>query len=240
MSGPERDEKIIQDDKISRKDISSEEQSKASLSKPEPTEEQDPGTQALSAPPLENNPTNLSPQATPSAPSEEGFLWHVVRVQSGKEDKVKATLESRVDALGMKDKIQQIVVPTELISEIRKDSKRVVKRKLYPGYVMVYMIKTVDTHSLLKSTPGIGDLAGIMSETEVDRMLMSCGHTKDKPKPKVSFRKGQSIKIKEGPFENYEGIVDEVNEHKGNLKVKISIFGRYTQVELGFWQVESV
>ncbi|NUM33273.1 MAG: transcription termination/antitermination factor NusG [Candidatus Brocadiae bacterium] len=172
---------------------------------------------------------------------EDTLQWYVVRVQSGKEDKVKAALENRVIALGIQDKIQQIVVPTELISEIRKGSKRVVERKLYPGYVMVYMIKNQDTHYMLKSTPGIGEFAGMMSEKEVEQMLASCGQTKDnKPKPKVSFCKGQSIKIKEGAFENYKGIVDEINEQKGIVKVRIKIFGRFTQIELGYWQVESV
>ena len=79
-----------------------------------------------------------------------------------------------------------------------------------------------------------------MSETEAERILLTCVHAKDKPKPKVSFQKGQVIRIKEGAFENYDGIVDEVNEQKGNIKVGIEIFGRYTQVEVSFWQVESV
>ena len=170
----------------------------------------------------------------------EALYWYVVRVQSGKEDKVKVALENRVKALGIQDKIQQIIVPTELISDIRKGSKRVIERKLYPGYIMVYMIKNQDTHYMLKSTPGIGEFAGMMSEQEVEQMMASCGHTKDKPKPKVSFCKGESIKIKEGAFENYKGIVDEINEQKGIVKVRIKIFGRFTQIELGFWQVESL
>ncbi len=232
MTLPERDEKNIEKSSIQ----ATEEISKENLSETEEI------SQKISL----QEPSSLTARDIPSADSsskekkEEKLQWYVVRVQSGKEDKVKATLENRVIALGMQDKIQQIVVPTELISEIRKGSKRVVERKLYPGYIMVYMIKNQETHYMLKSTPGIGEFAGMMSEQEVEQMLASCGHTKDKPKPKVSFYKGQSIKIKEGAFENYRGIVDEINDQKGIVKVRIKIFGRFTQIELGYWQVESV
>jgi transcriptional antiterminator NusG len=166
--------------------------------------------------------------------------WYVIRVQSGKEDRVRAALEKRVPAMGMQDKISRILVPTELVSEIRKGFKRVIERKLYLGYVMVEMILTEETHFFIKSTPGVGDIAGKMSESEAERILINWINTKDKPKPKVSFQINQNIKIKEGAFENYEGVVDEVNEQKGIVKVRIEIFGRYTQVELGYWQVESM
>ena len=186
--------------------------------------------------------TESPTQATPYPPSEslDPPLWYVLRVQSGKEDRVKANLENRTKAMGLEDKILKVVVPSELVSEIRKGYKRVVERKIYPGYVMVQMLKNETTHYLVKSTPGVGDFAGVMSDNEVERMLLTCDHDKEKPKPKVCFRKGQSIKIKEGAFENYDGIVDEVNEQKGIVKVRIGIFGRYTQVELGYWQVEII
>lgn len=180
-----------------------------------------------------------SEESSEKVASEE-TKWYVLRVQSGREDKVKNTLEKRVASMGMSDEIPQIMVPSELVSEIRKGFKRIVERKLYPGYVMVEMTMSEDAHYLVKSTPGVGDFAGAMSESEVERMLMVCCQAEDKPKPKISFRKGQSIKIKEGAFENYDGIVDDVNEQKGIVKVRIGIFGRYTQVELGYWQVESL
>lgn len=172
--------------------------------------------------------------------------WYILRVQSGKEDRVKNNLEKRVIASNLQDVISDVVVPSELVSEIKKgNNKRVVERKLYPGYVMVEMALTDDAHFLVKSTPGVGDFVGTphpipMSEEEVERMLANCSQVKDKPKPKVSFKKGQNIKIKEGPFENFDGIVDEVNEQKGIVKVVVTIFGRYTQVELEYWQVESL
>lgn len=180
----------------------------------------------------------LQQKTAQNSPTEK--YWYVIRVQSGKEERVKAALEKRVAALGIQDKVSNILVPTELVSEIRKGFKKVVERKLYLGYVMVEMVLTEETHFLLKSTPGIGDIAGKMSENEAERILLNCVHAKDKPKPKVSYQTGQTIKIKEGAFENYDGIVDEVNEQKGIVKVRIEIFGRYTQVELGYWQVESI
>lgn len=184
----------------------------------------------------------------PTSEDLEEKRWYILRVQSNKEDRVKTNLERRV--LSVKDSVKQkfgrIVVPTELVSEIKKGFKRVVQRKLYPGYVMIEMVVNDETQYLVKSTPGVGDFVGPptmpvpMSDDEVERMLHNCSQTKDKPKPKVSFKKGQNIKIKEGPFENFDGIVDDVNEQKGIVKVIVGIFGRYTQVELEFWQVESL
>lgn len=231
MNLPERDEKISEKERDENlEESSSQPEENLNLS-----EEISPKDSLQETSSLSNK--DIS---TVSLPKEERLHWYVVRVQSGKEDKVKASLENRVVALGMQDKIQEIQVPTELISDIRKGSKkRVIEKKLYPGYIMVYMIKNEDTHYMLKSTPGIGEFAGMMTQEEVDQMKASCGHTKDKPKPKVSFYKGESIKIKEGAFENYKGIVDEINEQKGIVKVRIKIFGRFTQIELGYWQVES-
>ncbi len=162
--------------------------------------------------------------------------WYVLRVQSGKEDKVRTSLESRVASMNMSDQILQVMVPTETISELRKNSKRVIHRKLYPGYVMVQMVKTEKTHYLVKTTPGVGDFAGEMSESEVERMMIAC-NTQVPIQP--NFYKGQIVRIKEGhAFQNYDGVVDEVNEEKQSLKVRIEIFGRYTQVDLEYWQVE--
>lgn len=179
-------------------------------------------------------------------PRDFNKKWYILRVQSGKEDRVRVNLEKRISAMHMEDQISRVVVPVELVSEIKKNFKRVVERKLYPGYVMIEMVLNDETQFLVKSTPGVGDFVGTpsspvpMSDVEIERMLANYSQTKDKPKPKVSFRKGQNIKIKEGPFENFDGIVDEVNEQKGIVKVIVGIFGRYTQVELEYWQVESL
>lgn len=173
-------------------------------------------------------------------PQKPAKKWYVVRVQSGREDRVQSNIEKRVKDLGLEQEISKVLVPKELITEIRKNVKRVVERKLYPGYVIVEMVMTEELHYTLRSIPGVGEIAGEMSESEAERLLLACDHGKDKPKPKVAFQKGQIIKIKEGPFEDYDGIVDEVNEQRGIIKVRIEIFGRHTQVELGYWQVESV
>ncbi len=181
-----------------------------------------------------------------SASPNPDMKWFILRVQSNKEDRVRLGLEKKIAASTAGDLFSRVVVPTELVSEVKKGQKKVVERKLYPGYVMVEMIMSDESRHIVKSTPGVGDFVGSpskpvpMSEEEVERMLFNCSQTKDKPKPKISFRKGQNIKIKEGPFENFDGIVDEVNEQKGIVKVVVAIFGRYTQVELEFWQVESL
>jgi transcriptional antiterminator NusG len=174
--------------------------------------------------------------------------WFVLRVQSGREDKVKASLESRIELMNLKDKIDQVLVPTEKIAETCKNykrvektteaRKRVIERKIYPGYVIVHMTLDENTHYIVRSVPGVGDFAGTLTEQEINQMLDTCKHSQDKPKPKVTFVIGQTIKIKEGAFENYEGVVDEINEDKAVIKVRIGIFGRFTQVELKYWQVE--
>lgn len=172
--------------------------------------------------------------------------WYILRVQSGKEDKVKSNLEKKIAANNAGDKIGRVIVPNELVSEVKKGTKRVVERKLYPGYVMIEMILTEEMYHLVKGTMGVGDFVGPptkpvpMSEKEVERILVNFAQTQEKPKPKTAFNKGQSIKIKEGPFENFNGIVDEINEQKGIIKVIVGIFGRHTQVELEYWQVESL
>jgi transcriptional antiterminator NusG len=166
--------------------------------------------------------------------------WYVVRTQSNRENRVRKTVEKRVVTMGLEDKIFRVLVPTELVSEIRRGFKRVVEKKLYPGYVIVQMIFDDETHYMLKTTPGVGDVAGSMTELEVERILLRSAQAKDKPKPKVAYHKGQTIRVKEGPFKDCKGVVDEVNEQKGSIKVKIDIFGRQTGVELGYWQVESV
>ena len=173
-----------------------------------------------------------------SAENKEKAEWYVLRVQSNKEKKVQKHLTMKLHNSNLKNKIFRVLAPTELISDIQKGFKRVVKKTLYPGYVIINMIKDDETYYFVKNTPGISDFAGRLSEEEIERVL---AHSeKEKAKPKIQFHEGQTIKIKEGAFENYEGIVDEVNEQKGIVKVSIGIFGRYTQVELGFWQVESI
>ena len=174
--------------------------------------------------------------------------WYVVRVQSGREDKVRDTLESKVKAKGLDSIISRIIVPSEKVSEIKGGKRKVTNRKLYPGYLMVEMDLNEDSWYLIRETPGIGDFLGSrqrpvpMAEYEVSRMLelQEATQTAEKPKLKIDFKKGDSVRIKEGPFENFDGVVDEVIPSKGLVKVIVTIFGRATPVELEYWQVEAV
>jgi transcriptional antiterminator NusG len=172
--------------------------------------------------------------------------WYVVRVQTGREDKVRDTLEKQVKAAGLETQIAKVVVPTENVSEIRGGKKSVRKRKVYPGYLMVEMMMNRDTWYLVRGTAGIGDFLGSlgkpvpMQQHEVDRMLHAAAAVEQKPQIKIRFHKGDSVRIKEGPFENFDGVVEEVQPAKGVVKVIVTIFGRATPVELEYWQVESV
>ncbi|HRU50651.1 MAG TPA: transcription termination/antitermination protein NusG [Planctomycetota bacterium] len=187
----------------------------------------------------EETDTSSTTEERTTKPTNSTLEWYVLRVQSGREDKVKASLESRIELMNLKDKISQVIVPTEKVTETRKNYKRVIERKIYPGYVMIHMTKDEHTHYIVRSVPGVGNFAGTLTEDEVNKMLETCRHSHDKPRPKVTFYIGQTVKIKEGAFENYEGIVDEVNEDKAIIKVRIGIFGRFTQVELKYWQIEN-
>ena len=174
--------------------------------------------------------------------------WYVLRVQSNKEDSVKESLEKRIQAAGLGDRITQVLVPTEKVSEIKGGKKRVSERKIYPGYVMVEMTLNDDTWYLLRETPGIGDFVGgapnsrptPMPQHEVDKMLGDATREAESPKLKIEFREGDAVKITEGPFENFSGIVKEVNRSKGQVKVEVTIFGRPTPVELEYWQIEAI
>ena len=172
--------------------------------------------------------------------------WYVLRCQSGREDRVAENLRRRVNAAGLEEKVGEVLVPTETISEIKGGKKRNYRRKLYPGYILCRMEITDDVWFLIRETNGIGDFVGAhghpapMEQREVDAVLGTMNKTAEKPKVKIQFQKGESVKIKEGPFESFDGIVDEVLPDKGIVKVIVTIFGRPTPVELEYWQVESI
>lgn len=173
--------------------------------------------------------------------------WYVLRVQSGREESVRETLMKKVRLASLDDCVMTVLVPTEKISEIKDGRKRVRERKLFPGYIMVEMDLTDDVWFLIKETPGIGDFVGSyqrpipMSPLEVERILDS-QKEKDEgiPDLKIDLEKGESVRIKEGPFENFDGAVDEVNTARGTVKVIVTIFGRATPVELEYWQIEKI
>ena len=172
--------------------------------------------------------------------------WYIIHTLTGAEEKVKANLEKKAKAFGMEDIIDKVVIPKEQVTEVRMGKKKVLERKFFPGYVLVHMEMNDDSWLFVKKMPGISAFIGParkptpISEEEVEKIMQRAQETKEKPSPKVSFEKGETVRVIEGPFINFNGVVDEVNLEKGKLKVSISIFGRTTPVELEFWQVEKI
>ncbi|MFH2137946.1 MAG: transcription termination/antitermination protein NusG [Candidatus Omnitrophota bacterium] len=172
--------------------------------------------------------------------------WYVVHTQTGHEDRVKTHLETRIKSSNMQELIPQILIPTEKVSEVRSGKKKIMERKFFPGYLLVEMDLTDEGWYLIKNTPGITGFIGPgakpqpLSEAEVATILKQAEESKEKPIPKIIFEKGESVKIIEGPFTNFNGNVEEINPSKGKVKVMVSIFGRATPVELEYWQVEKV
>lgn len=177
--------------------------------------------------------------------------WYVVRVQSGREDKVRDSLERRVKAANLDTVITRVLVPSEKVTEIKGGKKRVRDRKLYAGYLLVEADSKdagdipEQAWYLVRETPGIGDFLGSkkpvpMAQHEVDKILLATTASVDKPKLVINFSKGDSVRIKEGPFENMDGVVEDVIPEKGLVRVTITIFGRPTPVELESWQIERI
>jgi transcriptional antiterminator NusG len=181
-----------------------------------------------------------------------GKRWFVLRVQSNKEDKVKKDLERRIKTQGIEDLIPKILVPCEKVSEIKGGKKKVAERKIYPGYVMAEI--EVDDKGLIpdkvwymiREAPGAGDFVGgdrkpvAMADREVEKILKEVERGEEKPKTKIEFHKGDRVKVKEGPFENFDGVVEEVLPASGCVKLMLTIFGRSTSVELEYWQIEAI
>jgi transcriptional antiterminator NusG len=183
----------------------------------------------------------------PVEPDEERptLVWYVLKVQSGREDTIREALERRVKIQGLDIYFGRIVVPKEKITEIRNNKKRVVERKSYPGYIMVEMELNERTWFLVRETPGVGDFVGAhgqpspMREEEVNKMLgQETAKDEKPPAVKIDVGRGDRVKIKDGPFENFEGTVEEVVEQRGLVKVMLIIFNRPTPVDLEYWQVE--
>ena len=185
-------------------------------------------------------------QASQELPPDPNRKWYVVRVQSGREEQVRDGLLKRVRGAGLETKITNVIVPTEKVTEIRSGRKTVREKKLYPGYIMIEMIQDKDSWFLVRETPGIGDFLGLkepipMAEHEVNKMLVDqSGGEEERPRIKIDFQKGDTVRVKEGAFENFDGIVEEINAQKGTVGITITIFGRATRVELEYWQVEKV
>jgi transcriptional antiterminator NusG len=178
-----------------------------------------------------------------------GFDWFVLRVASNKESSVRETLLRKVQIEGMEHLVGRIMVPTEKTQSIKAGARRVTETKLYPGYVFVEMSLESDgripqdVFFLIKETTGVGDFVGTagrptpMAAHEVEKMLFDSRKPDETPQVKMEFESGDAVTIKEGPFENYEGTVDEVLPDKGLVRVLVTIFGRQAPVELEYWQI---
>ena len=171
--------------------------------------------------------------------------WYVVHAYSGFESKVKSSLEEHIKLAGMEDKFGQILVPTEEVVEIRDGNKRKSDRKFFPGYVLVEMEMTDDTWHLVKDVPkvmgfigGTKDKPAPISEKEAQAILQNVQEGAEKPKPKVLYEPGEVVRVIDGPFNDFNGVVEEVDYEKSRLKVAVLIFGRSTPVDLEFSQVE--
>lgn len=172
--------------------------------------------------------------------------WYVIHTYSGHEDRVKVSLEQLVAAQNLGGKIHKVLIPTEEVMEIKRNKKQVRKRKFFPGYVMVDMQVDNETYWTIRNTPGVtGFLGGAkpipLPEGEVQNLLdLATAQPQQKPRPAVTFSKEENVRINDGPFRHFIGVVEEINEERGKLKVMVSIFGRPTPVELDFLQVEKL
>jgi transcriptional antiterminator NusG len=173
--------------------------------------------------------------------------WYILKVQSNREESIREGLLRRVNIAGLNYYFGDVIVPTEKVTEFKGGKKKVIKRKLYPGYLVVHMEINDDTWFLVRETPGIGDFTGAagrpspMLPHEVSRIVAKQEEKSEKaPKLKIGFRVGERVKINEGTFENFEGDVDTIDETNGRVTVMINIFGRSTPVELEYWQIEAL
>ena len=172
--------------------------------------------------------------------------WYVIHTYSGYEQKVKVNLFDQFEHSDCKENLAEIVIPTEKVVEIRKGKKKISSRKFFPGYVLISVAMTQDIWYMIKNTPKVtGFLGGgstpvPLSEKEVKTIMDQIKGEAQRPKPKFSFERGENIRVIEGPFINFNGVVEDVNQDKGKVKVMVSIFGRATPVELEFPQIERV
>ena len=170
--------------------------------------------------------------------------WYVVHTYSGYENKVKANLEKRVESMNMGDKIFRVIVPTEDEVQIKDGKRKITKRKVYPGYVMVEMILTDASWYVVRNTPGVTGFVGSgnkpipLQETEVKQILQTMGV--EEPRPRIDVVIGENVRVISGPFENFIGTIEEIQPDKGKLRVLVSMFGRETPIELDFSQIEKI
>jgi transcriptional antiterminator NusG len=194
--------------------------------------------------PIPPAPEPVEATAKPAAAEEtaDDRHWYVVHCYSGYENKVRHNLEQRIDTMGMKDKIFDVVVPTEEEIEVREGRRRTVERRVFPGYILVQMILTEDSWYVVRNTPGVTGFVGMGNEPtplrpeEVAQIVKRM--EAEAPRVKVTYKAGQKVRIIDGPFNDFIGTVDEIDMERAKVRVMVSFFGRETPVELDFLQVE--
>ena len=179
---------------------------------------------------------------------ETGGRWYIVHTYSGQEDRVRKNLEQRIETMDMKDKILEVVVPTEEEVEIKDGERKTVEKKMYAGYLLVRMVMDDESWYVVRNTPGVTGFISAederekrpkpvpLEDAEVDRIMRRM--KSEAPTVRIGFQQGDSVRIKDGPFADFIGTVDEVNEERGKVRVHVSFFGRDTPVELDFLQLE--
>jgi transcriptional antiterminator NusG len=173
--------------------------------------------------------------------------WYVVHTLTGKEGSAKKALDNQLDADPEKKKlISKVLIPTEKVAEVRQGEKKISERKFFPGYILIEMELNDKSWYIVKNTPGIQGFVGSktkpvpLAPEEVEEIIKQTQEAKEKPVPKIMFKSGEAVRVKEGPFKNFTGNIEDTNLEKGKIKVMISIFGRPTPVELEAWQIEKI
>lgn len=195
---------------------------------------------------LTENATPAPQEAQGSQPAEDGSNdnrnWYVIHCYSGYENKVRKNLEQRIETMGMKNKIFEVVIPTQEEIEVRDGKRRTVERHVFPGYVLVNMILEEDSWFVVRNTPGVTGFVGMGDEPTPLRSEEMAGILRrmenEAPTYKVTYKQGDRVRIVDGPFNDFRGIVDEINMERSKIRVMVNFFGRETPVELDFLQVE--
>lgn len=184
-------------------------------------------------------------EAAESASDEEDYHWYVLQVRGGKEEKIRKKIMQKFATEGLREHVEELLVPKEKISEIKGGERTVREKKLFPGYLMLRGEMTEELEHVARSIRGAWHFLGdeepkALSDQEVNEMLAPTADEEEQPKVKIDFEEGDSVRIKEGPFENMEGVVEELIPEKGLVRVTVTIFGRATPVELEYWQLEEI
>lgn len=187
--------------------------------------------------------TEATPATAPASDNPD-MKWYVLKVQTNREKSIKENLDRRMKRDGMESYFGQIVIPTEKVVETKGGKRKVIERKLYPGYLFLQMLLNDESWYMVRDTTGVGDFTGSggvptpMDDADISKLVRIEQAHEEPAKIKIQFARGEAVKIKEGAFENFEGTIESINEETGKIVVLIEIFGRPTPVDLEYWQVE--